>query len=168
MLCYYKINRPFITIFVIGSVILIFSKCISNQGKSAVKKNVTYSDFAGSSTCRSCHANVYDQHVETAHHNSSKLGVGDVPLGSFEPGKNSFAFNPVGKVSMEKREDGYYQVEYLLGKEDRKSRFDITIGSGRKGQSYLSWRDSSLIQMPVTYFTRTARGQAVPASLHIR
>lgn len=32
-------------------------------------------------------------------------------------------------------------------------RFDIVIGSGSMGQSFLTWRDDQLYQLPITYFT---------------
>lgn len=100
-----------------------------------------------------CHKDIYDDHIQTAHFLSSQASDETSIAGSFEPGKNSFSFTDIGKVAMEKRSDGFYQVEYLGGREGRNSKFDITIGSGKKGQSYLSWKGHSLIQMPVTYFT---------------
>jgi Cytochrome c554 and c-prime len=149
-----KINRLIIAIFTIIFSAFIFSKCISDQNKSlSNKKELSYADFAGSEACSSCHKSIYDDHINTGHYLSSQPQLGKQVLGNFERGHNSFAFNALGRVAMEKREDGYYQVEYLADKELRKSKFDITIGSGKKGQSYLSWRNNSLIQMPVTYFT---------------
>jgi hypothetical protein len=74
-------------------------------------------------------------------------------LGSFELGKNVFPFDFVTNVTMEKRDTGLYQVEYINGKEIRKGRFDIVVGSGRKGQSYLSWLHDRLVQLPITYFS---------------
>lgn len=54
---------------------------------------------------------------------------------------------------MEKNDTGFYQVEYNGGKEARKEKFDIVVGSGRKGQSYLSWVNSKLVQLPMTYYS---------------
>lgn len=154
MIFFRKINRSFITILLISLLVFIFSKCISEKDKNrADRKEVRFGDFAGSSTCGSCHKNIYGDHIKTGHYNSSQPSSGENILGSFEQGHNTFLVNALSKVAMEKREDGYYQVEYLLDREGRKSRFDITVGSGKKGQSYLSWKNNSLIQMPVTYFT---------------
>jgi hypothetical protein len=44
-------------------------------------------------------------------------------------------------------------VEYSNDLEIRNGRFDIVIGSGRKGQSYLNWIGNRLVQLPITYFT---------------
>jgi hypothetical protein len=38
------------------------------------------------------------------------------------------------------------------GKEVVKRRFDIVIGSGINGQTYLSWIDKHLIELPVSLF----------------
>lgn len=51
---------------------------------------------------------------------------------------------------MEQREDGFYQSAYENGKA-RSERFDLVIGSGRRGQSYLYWRKGLLFQLPVSY-----------------
>jgi Cytochrome c554 and c-prime len=154
MIIFRKINRSFVAILIISLSVFIFSKCISGEKKNSTdQKKVKYGDFAGSASCVSCHKDIYGDHINTGHYNSSQPASENKILGSFQQEHNSFSFNALSKVVMEKREDGYYQVEYLMDKEGRKSRFDITIGSGRKGQSYLSWKNHSLIQMPVTYFT---------------
>ena len=31
--------------------------------------------------------------------------------------------------------------------------FDISVGSGYKGQTYLYWRDNKLYQLPISYYT---------------
>lgn len=157
-----KINRSAITTLIIIFSVFILSKCISDQDKSQGDKEVSYGDFAGYETCISCHKNIYGDHIKTGHYQTSQRSSGDQILGSFEPGRNTFSFSALGKVAMEKREDGYYQVGYLMDKERSKSKFDITIGSGKKGQSYLSWKNNSLIQMPVTYFTPESTWSSSP------
>jgi len=158
-----KIDRSVIIFFIISFLLFVFSKCISGQDdNSKDHKNVKYEDFAGSESCSSCHSSIYEDHFGTGHYHTSQPASGKEILGSFEPGRNTFMFNALGKVVMEKREDGYYQVEYLMDEEKRKSKFDITIGSGKKGQSYLSWRNNSLIQMPVTYFTPESTWSSSP------
>ncbi len=58
---------------------------------------------------------------------------------------------------MEERDSGLYQVEYFAGVEKKARRFDIVIGSGVMGQSFLNWRADKLFQLPITYFS--AAGQ---------
>lgn len=54
---------------------------------------------------------------------------------------------------MEKRDGGFFQVEYVNGVEKRLARFDITVGSGAMGQSFLRWHNGQLFQLPITFFS---------------
>jgi len=54
---------------------------------------------------------------------------------------------------MQKRDSGFYQVAYFKGEEKKAMRFDMVIGSGVMGQSFLTWRNNKLYQLPITYFT---------------
>ena len=51
---------------------------------------------------------------------------------------------------MEQRPDGFYQTGYERGR-TRTERFDLVLGSGRRGQSYLYWKGDLLFQLPVSY-----------------
>jgi len=108
---------------------------------------------AGSETCGNCHKNIYEKHIHSAHYLTSQPALEKFIKGSFERGKNVFAYDNNVAVVMEKRNDSFYQVEYQNGMEKDKWRFDIAIGSGTLGQSTLSWRDNMLFQLPITYFT---------------
>jgi hypothetical protein len=109
--------------------------------------------FAGSASCESCHADIYQKHLKTAHFLTSQPGEEKYFAGTFEPGKNEFAFNESVSVSMQKKDDGFYQVEYFRDEEKRAERMDIVVGSGTMGQSFLYWRDHHLFQMPITWFS---------------
>lgn len=57
---------------------------------------------------------------------------------------------------MEASPDGFFQTGILGTPPDAISvsqRFDLVIGSGRKGQTYLYWKDDLLFQLPVSYWT---------------
>jgi len=55
---------------------------------------------------------------------------------------------------MERRGADFYQTAVdAPGNRTRTERFDIVIGSGRKGQSYLYWKNGLLFQLPVSYLT---------------
>jgi hypothetical protein len=163
MIPFKQINRLVFTMAVIILSVVTLSKCISEEDNRANKKNkISFSDFAGSASCMGCHKTTYEDHINTGHYQTSQPASGKNINGSFEQGHNVFFFKALENVTMEKREDGYYQVEYIMGKEKRKSKFDITVGSGKKGQSYLSWKNNSLIQMPVTYFTPDSTWSSSP------
>lgn len=139
-----------LSFILIVSGVFLLSRCVSGDAK---KQETGFNDFAGSQTCANCHKDIYNKHLLTEHHLSSQPSSEENILGSFKEGSNAFFYDAVTKVVMEKRDSGLYQVKYEMGKETKAKRFDITIGSGRKGQSYLSWIRNSLIQMPITYFS---------------
>ena len=129
--------------------IYLFIACADNKIK---KKIPGYADFADSRACESCHSDIYKKHLGTAHFNSSMPASAQTIKGSFDSGLNSFYYDMFSKVMMEKRKDSFYQVYYIATAEKYKSKFDIVVGSGKKGQSFLSWKQQRLIQMLITYF----------------
>lgn len=152
-------NHSLLTVFIITLVVFILAQCISNDtneknsNASLYIKKRDFQEFAGSATCGNCHKDIYEKHIHSAHYLTSQPAFEKYIKGSFEPGKNSFAYNPNVVIKMEKRMDGHYQVEYDNGVEKKAKRFDIVVGSGTMGQSYLYWLDNFLFQLPVTYFT---------------
>src|SRR5205085_6099990 len=103
--------------------------------------------------CASCHKDIYESHVKTAHYLDSKPASKEFIKGSFAEGKNKFVFNQLMYVMLEQKENKFFQTAYINGVEYQSRPFDIVIGSGRKGQTYLYWTDSMLFQLPVSYYT---------------
>jgi len=144
--------------------LFLFTKCVSDQSKqqqnvvdtAIVSKNdtVEFSQFAGSAVCAKCHASITNEYKHTAHFLSSQTASASSIKGSFKKGMSSFKYDVDKVVSLEKQNDSFYQVYYHKGTEVIKRRFDIVIGSGTKGQTYLSWLDDHLIELPVSYFTQ--------------
>jgi len=124
-----------------------------DTAEPGVIKNSNGQKFAGSVTCAGCHKNIYDSHLKTAHHLTSQIASKEYIKGSFETGKNTYTYDMGSTVAMEKRNNGFYQVEYNNGTEKKAHRFDIVIGSGTMGQSYLTWAHNQLFQLPITYFS---------------
>jgi len=152
-----KKNRGFkklaVLISIIGSCV-VFVTCVENGNKEkTVVSEETYKQFAGSQACANCHKDIFEKHLLTEHHLTSAAVTSKNILGSFETGSNVFAFDPSINITMRKTDTGFYQVAYNNGIEVKEQKFDIVIGSGRKGQSYLSWNGNHLVQMPITYFT---------------
>ncbi|MEO7801632.1 MAG: multiheme c-type cytochrome [Ginsengibacter sp.] len=140
---------------IVASIIVItaaFATCMDND-KLIVRNNAGKA-FAGSDKCQQCHKETYDHFVKTSHYRTSLPASPETIMGDFTQGKNLFSYSYYSKVAMEHRDSGLYQVEYDKNfKELHAYKFGMTIGSGTRGQSYLSWVDSSLIQLPVSYFT---------------
>ncbi len=111
--------------------------------------------MVGSEACRSCHANIYDTHIQTAHYRDSRPAEEQYIKGSFAEGSNFFNYNQFMSVELRKEGDRFVQVGLVGGTEMQRAFFDIVIGSGRKGQTYLFWQGNNLFQLPVSYYTET-------------
>ncbi len=138
-----------ILVIVYGTNVM-FTTLNNARGKLTVQHN---KKFAGSASCAGCHKNIYDTHIQTAHYNDSRPADKASIKGNFSNGKNTFVYNKWMKVMLEKKGGNYYQTAYLNETETQSEPFDITIGSGRKGQTYLYWDGNTLYQLPVSYYT---------------
>jgi len=145
------------TILVICSIIAcitLFTRCIHDKKEEkTVLRHFNGEQYAGSEACRNCHRAICDSFPATAHHLTSIVAEKKYIKGSFLPDRNSFVYDGHRKVVMEEREDGLFQVAYTDGKEEKAGRFDIVMGSGKKGQTYIYRKDKELFQLPVSYFT---------------
>jgi Cytochrome c554 and c-prime len=115
------------------------------------------SGYIGNDRCLSCHKE-YKSFLGTAHHLTSRQATRDSIAGNFGPGKNILKTSePEVHYRMDARSDGFYQTGVLGTPPNMVSiseRFDLVIGSGRKGQTYLYWgKDDRLFQLPVSYWT---------------
>jgi hypothetical protein len=108
--------------------------------------------FAGSETCISCHKDVYNSYVHTAHLETSRSADEKTIHGSFKEGKNKFDFGNCKSIQMEKRNNGIFQVAYINGKAAQAEKFDITVG-GVKAETYLYWKGNELFELPLSYFS---------------
>ena len=138
------------------SVIVYFGNVISTDSWYSAKRRLENNDekkYAGSAACASCHKDIYESHIKTAHYLDSKPAAKEFIKGSFSAGKNKFVYNKWMEVVLEQKENKYFQTAYMNGIEYQSEPFDIVIGSGRKGQTYLYWNDNKLYQLPVSYYT---------------
>ena len=67
--------------------------------------------------------------------------------------QTSVIYRPGLMVSMLQHDSALYQVAYLDGQPKQVATFDMVIGSGQKGQSYLYWYNNQVFQLPVSYHT---------------
>ena len=107
--------------------------------------------------CVQCHRDIAASFARTAHANTSRQAGEESILGPFDAGKNQmFTRVPGVYFRMERRETGFYQTG-VQGGHSRSERFDLVIGSGRRGQSFLYWRNGLLFQLPVSYHVGSRR-----------
>ena len=104
--------------------------------------------------CVSCHKD-YTDYFKTAHHLTSRVATRDSIHGKFDDVLKTA--EPELFYRLESRNDGFFQTGVLGTPPDAVSisqRFDLVIGSGRKGQTYLYWGENDqLFQLPVSYWT---------------
>lgn len=120
--------------------------------------------YVGSESCAACHADIYRSHLETAHHSSSAQADARSVKGSLKEGSNTYSLNDSVLVEMTSSADGIFQ-EVLWGRNRAPiggSSMDVVIGSGTKGQSYLTWNGDALYQLPISYLTPSDRWTISP------
>lgn len=113
-------------------------------------------EFIGSETCMECHADIYASHITTAHYNTSALADSTNIKGSFEEGSNILDIEST-LFTMFEKEGLYYQHAEIKNRLKRTApeKFDIVIGSGVRGQSYVTWKEDQLFQLQTSYYTPT-------------
>ena len=122
--------------------------------------------YVGDEKCLSCHPRQKD-FPRTAHHLTSRPATRESIAGSFAPGKNVLKTpEPELQYRMEARDDGFFQTGLIVAPSltvTISQPFDLVIGSGRKGQTYLYWargpaggEADRLFQLPVSYWTEIA------------
>ncbi len=149
-----KKYRSVLFVCLLATSIFMLSRCMSDTGaeeKPAAPQD-HFAAYAGNEKCATCHKDVYENHLLTAHHLTASPADSTSVMGSFTKGSNTYNYTTAIQLAMEKRDSGLYQVAYVKGEEKKAMRFDITIGSGVMGQSYLNWRGNRLYQLPITYF----------------
>jgi Cytochrome c554 and c-prime len=109
--------------------------------------------YAGSAVCANCHKDIYDSAIKTAHYLDSRPAAKKFIKGSFKYGSNKFVYSQWMEVKMVQKRDSFFQRAFINGIEYQTEPFNIVIGSGRKGQTYLYWNDNKLFELPVSYYT---------------
>ena len=136
---------------------IMICACLSSRcTKSTETKEQETNDkssYVGSSSCKSCHEDAYKNHLLTPHHLTSRLADSLSIKGSFEEDKNVFFYSPELFVVMEKNHDQFFQTLYSRNEKVKSKSIDLVVGSGVRGQTYLTWQDSTLYQLPIGYFT---------------
>lgn len=149
-----SVNRQW---YACASLLLVLYICVlvcsAFNDKQPDPKATVFNDFAGNEACVSCHTEICESQSLTAHyHTSASSSIAGIK-GSFALGKNQFIYNTFMQVQMDTAGGVAYQSAMINGEAYETKPFSITVGSGRKGQTYLYWNDNLLYQLPVSYFT---------------
>lgn len=114
--------------------------------------------FVGSVMCKECHSDTYASHINTAHFNTSAIASSENIKGSFKAGSNTLDWNEVEFV-MKSERNSFYQTTKIRSTNEQMTpvKIDITVGSGVKGQSYLTWENENLFQIQASYYPPSDR-----------
>src|SRR5213082_4283378 len=106
-------------------------------------------------SCRACHQQIVATFIETAHFRTSAEATAQSVKARFTEGHDVLRTGAAGiYFRMERRNGVFYQTGVDSGRgASHAERIDIVIGSGRRGQSYLYWRNGLLFELPVSYLT---------------
>src|SRR5947208_5005475 len=110
-------------------------------------------------TCQPCHQRVVASFVRTAHFRTSAEASAQSVKARFGEGHDVLRTGAAGVYfHMERRNGVFYQTGVDSGRgTSHAERIDLVIGSGRRGQSYLYWRNGLLFELPVSYLTGIGR-----------
>lgn len=108
-------------------------------------------EFAGSESCKQCHQSITSSFRETPHFLTSRPGSLATVKGDLDSGDNVLVLNERLKVFMEERDGKVFQRASVNGRDVDIKPVDISVGSGRQGQTYLYWQGDSLFQLPASY-----------------
>lgn len=107
--------------------------------------------YAGSTSCKKCHQDIYNAYVNSAHAQTSQPASIHHVHGNFNAPFNVFSFANNQKMVMEKTDSGLYQAGYIDGKRVEAHRFDIAFG-GVKAETYAYWNNKQAFELPMSYF----------------
>lgn len=139
-------------VVLVGAGTLLCAGVDSKTAKANSRKFADSTQYAGSASCMKCHKAVYDSFTGTAHYLTSRPAAAAFIKGSFESGQNHFSYNQFMDVKLEKKDSGFFQTVYINGEATHSESMDIVVGSGKKGQTYLYWKENLLYQLPVSYY----------------
>jgi cytochrome c554/c'-like protein len=113
--------------------------------------------FVRPQVCGECHPDKFQGQRETAHFRTSSAASLQTVLGEFgnENGRLKTR-DPHLHFEMTAQDEGLYQrvtVQKDGNTYEHAERFDLVVGSGNHGQTYLYWRGDELYQLPIGYFS---------------
>lgn len=112
--------------------------------------------YVGSITCIECHADIYKNHINTAHYGTSAVANSENIKGSFNEGANILDLETVS-FEMKREGDSFFQHTNIKNRTVHipAAKLDVVIGSGVRGQTYLNWEEDKLFQLQVSYHKPT-------------
>jgi hypothetical protein len=125
--------------------------------------------FVGDEVCGSCHQDKLRTFQLTAHHGTSQLPSVHSIVGKFTPPENTMkTIDPGLSFRMDSRDGSFYETAVSGAPphtQEHAEAFGLVIGSARKGQTYLYWKEDQLFELPVSYWIELGRWVNSPGYL---
>jgi len=120
--------------------------------KQTISTATSRKEYAGAEACATCHQNIAQSYLGTAHNRTTMAASRANVQGSFDAGKNDLeTLDPTLHFRMEDRSGELWQTA-VLGEKSHSERIDVVVGSGRNGQTYAYWKGDRLFELPVSYW----------------
>ncbi len=143
-------RKIILVISLLAVVIVFFIQCIA---KNSSKNDPRGTQYAGASSCMSCHKDIMQSYSHTNHYKTSGE-VSHDELKNFINAANSLVYYAdSAKVQLEEKQGRFFQSYSMQAEKMRSEPMDIAFGSAEKAQTYAYWKDGQLFQLPLTYFT---------------
>jgi hypothetical protein len=133
----------------LGALTIFFSRCVSNSSNGDPRGE----QYAGSKTCIGCHKEIVNSYTHTNHYRTSSIVDNRELKKRIGPLKTKFYFTDSSYISIEEHETGLFQSDFVNNQRKESGRFDIAFGSAEKAQTYAYWKEDTLYQLPLTWFT---------------
>lgn len=141
--------------------VTILNSCIRTKDNTTyyvskpIATHTNGQNYVGSESCFQCHEDIYKSHINTTHYLSSQLADSITVKGNFAKGLNTLKLSEMLEFRMSISDSVLYQKAFFSYNDQLiyKHKIDIVIGSGTKGQSYLTWNNDELYQLQASYFS---------------
>jgi hypothetical protein len=139
---------------------------LSPQARAATRPRQSASLYAGTDTCRPCHARQFRTFPQSAHWlTSAAVSPRTVAAGFPRRPIEIPSSNPELRFVIGARDGSLFQTAITgLGANERPQteRVAVVVGSGKRGQSFLWRRGPELFQLPLSYWTEARRWAISP------
>jgi hypothetical protein len=143
----------------------LFSQCIQN--KTLAGNDPRGEQYAGAAACANCHKDICNHAAFDGHASTSAPVDADQLKKMLALSKQRYYYGDSSYVHMEADSYLLFQSHFVNGQKDRSGKFDIAFGSGEKAQTFASWKENQLYELPLTWFASPnvwANSPGFPAS----
>ena len=145
-----KYLKVTIVVSLLIALTILFSQCLYTSSTGDPRGN----EYAGSGTCANCHQATFNSYTHTNHFKTSSAINHDQLKKLIAPSKDKdrFYFTDSSYVRVEDSDNDLSQAYFVDNKKNTSEKFDIAFGSGEKAQTYAYWKNSQLLELPLTWF----------------